>query len=55
MDNGLIPPSAGPVRPADGCDLAFVREEQATEVRTALIGARGFDGFNSAVVLRAHS
>ncbi|WP_043476903.1 beta-ketoacyl synthase N-terminal-like domain-containing protein [Kitasatospora sp. MBT66] len=55
MDNGLIPPSAGPARPADGCDLAFVREERAAEVRTALIGARGFDGFNSAVLLRAHS
>ncbi|GAA1395250.1 ketosynthase chain-length factor [Kitasatospora putterlickiae] len=54
MDYGLIPPSAGPARPADGCDLPFVREEQAAEVRTALIGARGFDGFNSAVLLRAH-
>ncbi|MFC5667310.1 beta-ketoacyl synthase N-terminal-like domain-containing protein [Kitasatospora misakiensis] len=55
MDYGLIPPTAGPERPADGCELAFVREERATEVRTALIGARGFDGFNSAVLLRAHS
>ncbi|WP_327681286.1 beta-ketoacyl synthase N-terminal-like domain-containing protein [Kitasatospora sp. NBC_00458] len=55
MDYGLIPPSAGPARPADGCDLAFVREEQAVEVGAALIGARGFDGFNSAVLLRAYS
>ncbi|MEV6972756.1 beta-ketoacyl synthase N-terminal-like domain-containing protein [Kitasatospora sp. NPDC093806] len=55
MDYGLIPPSAGPARPADGCDLAFVREERAAAVRAALIGARGFDGFNSAVLLRAYS
>jgi minimal PKS chain-length factor (CLF/KS beta) len=52
MDHELIPPAAGPEEPADGCDLAFVHEERAGEVNTALIGARGFDGYNSALLLR---
>ncbi len=52
MEHSLIPQSAGPQQVAEGCELAFVREEQAGEVNSALIGARGFDGFNSALVLR---
>lgn len=52
MEHGLLPASAGPEEPAEGCDLAFVREERAVEVNSALIGARGFDGYNSALALR---
>ncbi|MCX4472061.1 ketosynthase chain-length factor [Micromonospora sp. NBC_01655] len=47
-----LPASAGPDRPADGCDLDFLREPRRPASRVALVGARGFDGFNSALVLR---
>jgi len=52
MRYGVLPPSAGPDRPAPGCDLDFVRESGPRRVATALVCARGFDGFNSAVLLR---
>jgi minimal PKS chain-length factor (CLF/KS beta) len=54
MRHDLLPPSAGTLRPAAGCELAFVREVTATPVRTAMINARGFDGFNASLVLRRH-
>ncbi|MER7168186.1 beta-ketoacyl synthase N-terminal-like domain-containing protein [Micromonospora sp. NPDC000207] len=47
-----LPPSAGPRDPADGCDLDFLREPRRPRSRVAVVGARGFDGFNSALVLR---
>ncbi|KXK58705.1 beta-ketoacyl synthase [Micromonospora rosaria] len=47
-----LPASAGPEDPADGCDLDFLREHRRPRSRVALVGARGFDGFNSALVLR---
>ncbi|SBT42226.1 beta-ketoacyl synthase N-terminal-like domain-containing protein [Micromonospora auratinigra] len=48
----LLPASAGPQRPAPGCELTFLREQRRPRSRIALVGARGFDGFNSALVLR---
>ncbi|WP_320064131.1 beta-ketoacyl synthase N-terminal-like domain-containing protein [Micromonospora sp. RTGN7] len=47
-----LPASAGPDRPADGCELDFLREPRRPASRVALVCARGFDGFNSALVLR---
>ncbi|MDG4764055.1 beta-ketoacyl synthase N-terminal-like domain-containing protein [Solwaraspora sp. WMMD406] len=47
----LLPPTAAPRRPAPGCDLDFVRSPTEVAGRAALVTARGFDGFNSALVL----
>ncbi|WP_229401452.1 beta-ketoacyl synthase N-terminal-like domain-containing protein [Micromonospora okii] len=47
-----LPASAGPDRPADGCELDFLRSPRRPDSRVALVCARGFDGFNSALVLR---
>ncbi|MBF9133012.1 ketosynthase chain-length factor [Plantactinospora sp. S1510] len=52
MRHGTLPPTAGPDRPAPGCELDFVRESGPRRVDVALVCARGFDGFNSAVALR---
>ncbi|MFY1636341.1 beta-ketoacyl synthase N-terminal-like domain-containing protein [Solwaraspora sp. WMMB335] len=48
----VLPPTAAPRRPAPGCDLDFVRSQRECAGRTALVAARGFDGFNSALLLR---
>lgn len=50
----LLPPTAGLDRPAPGCELDFVRQARSQPVDLALVGARGFDGFNSAVLLRSY-
>ncbi|MFE9904452.1 ketosynthase chain-length factor [Streptomyces achromogenes] len=53
IEEGLIPPTTN-VEPADGYDLDLVTAEaRPAEVRTALVLARGFNGFNSALVVRA--
>ncbi|GAA5193986.1 ketosynthase chain-length factor [Rugosimonospora acidiphila] len=52
MRHGLLPATAGTDRPAPGCELDFVREQRQQRTDLALVGARGFDGFNSAVLLR---
>ncbi|MCZ0210873.1 ketosynthase chain-length factor [Streptomyces sp. UMAF16] len=53
IEEGLIPPTTN-VEPADGYDLDLVTGEgRPAEVRTALVLARGFNGFNSALVVRA--
>lgn len=49
---GLVPATAAPRRPAPGCGLTFVREPRPPQTAVALVAARGFDGFNAAVVLR---
>ncbi|MFG1717488.1 beta-ketoacyl synthase N-terminal-like domain-containing protein [Micromonospora chalcea] len=49
---GMLPASAGPDEPAPGCELTFLRQPRPPRSRIALVGARGFDGFNSALVLR---
>jgi minimal PKS chain-length factor (CLF/KS beta) len=53
MRDGVIPPTYGIGALAPGCDVDLVREARPGRVRTALVLARGFDGFNAAVVLRA--
>ncbi|MEU3951759.1 ketosynthase chain-length factor [Streptomyces achromogenes] len=53
IEEGLIPPTTN-VEPADGYDLDLVTgDARPAEVRTALVLARGFNGFNSALVVRA--
>ncbi|WDZ82988.1 beta-ketoacyl synthase N-terminal-like domain-containing protein [Micromonospora cathayae] len=52
MRHDLLPASAGPRRPADGCELEFLRRPRRPETGVAVVCARGFDGFNSALVLR---
>ncbi|MFC4533232.1 ketosynthase chain-length factor [Sphaerisporangium dianthi] len=52
--DGVIPPTIGLRRPAPGCaDLDLVTETRQVPVRRALVLARGFGGFNSAVVVTA--
>jgi 3-oxoacyl-(acyl-carrier-protein) synthase len=54
MRDGRLPPTINLDEPADECDLRFVTgsAEQA-ELGTVLVLARGFGGFNSALVLRS--
>ncbi|MDM4718999.1 beta-ketoacyl synthase N-terminal-like domain-containing protein [Micromonospora sp. WMMA1363] len=47
-----LPASAGPRDVAPDCELDFLREQRRPANRVALVCARGFDGFNSALVLR---
>jgi minimal PKS chain-length factor (CLF/KS beta) len=49
--HGLLPATAGLEQPAPGCELDFVRETRRRPAGVALVCARGFDGFNSALVL----
>jgi minimal PKS chain-length factor (CLF/KS beta) len=51
--DGVLPPTINLSRPAKGCSLNFVTgEAQQASVNTVLVNARGFGGFNSAIVLR---
>jgi minimal PKS chain-length factor (CLF/KS beta) len=54
MRDGVIPPTINLDDPAAGNDLDFVTgKARKADVRTALVAARGYGGFNSALVLRA--
>lgn len=56
MRDGCLPPTVNLDRPAPGCELSFVTgRAQAAELATVLVNARGFGGFNSALVLRAYT
>ncbi|MFD3936187.1 ketosynthase chain-length factor [Streptomyces sp. NPDC058611] len=53
IGEGIIPPTVN-VEPSPGYELDLVvSQPRATEVRTALVLARGQGGFNSAMVVRA--
>jgi minimal PKS chain-length factor (CLF/KS beta) len=53
MRDSTVPPTINLDRPAEGCDLNFVTGgARSMAVNTALINARGFGGFNAALVLR---
>jgi len=55
MRDACIPPLVHWDRPAEGCDLNLVTgKTQSREIKTVLINARGFGGFNSALVLRKY-
>jgi 3-oxoacyl-(acyl-carrier-protein) synthase len=53
MRDGVIPPTINLERTAPGCELRFVRDAAETaDVRNVLVVARGYGGFNSALVLK---
>jgi minimal PKS chain-length factor (CLF/KS beta) len=53
MRDGVLPPTINLDQPADGCELQFVTgKARQAQLGTVLIIARGFGGFNSALVLR---
>jgi act minimal PKS chain-length factor (CLF/KS beta) len=50
--DGVVPPTTGVTELAPGCDIDLVRDAPRTApVRVALLLARGFGGFNAALVL----
>jgi 3-oxoacyl-(acyl-carrier-protein) synthase len=52
MRDGVIPPTVNLDEPADRCELEFVTAARGAELRTVLVVARGYGGFNAALVLR---
>jgi 3-oxoacyl-(acyl-carrier-protein) synthase len=53
MRDGVLPPTINLDQPADGCELSFVTgTARETKLDTVLVNARGYGGFNSALVLR---
>jgi 3-oxoacyl-(acyl-carrier-protein) synthase len=52
MQQDMIPATAGVQNPAAGCELAFVRANQPGPIEAVMINSRGFDGFNSSLVIR---
>ena len=53
MRDGVIPPTINLDEPAEGCDLNFVTgSAQKADLDTVLVAARGYGGFNGALVLR---
>jgi 3-oxoacyl-(acyl-carrier-protein) synthase len=52
MRDGVIPPTVNLDDPADGCDLDFVTTAREAKLGTVLVVARGYGGFNAALVLR---
>ncbi|MBV9165005.1 MAG: ketosynthase chain-length factor [Solirubrobacterales bacterium] len=52
MRDGLIPPTINLERAAHGCDLDFVTSAREAKLGVVLVVARGYGGFNGAVVLR---
>lgn len=52
--DGVIPPTVGVTAPAPGCDIDLViGASRERPVRTALVLARGYGGFNSALLVTA--
>jgi act minimal PKS chain-length factor (CLF/KS beta) len=51
--DGVVPGTPALTDLAPGCALDVVRETRQAKVRTALVLARGYEGFNAAVVVRA--
>jgi minimal PKS chain-length factor (CLF/KS beta) len=55
MRDGLIPPTINLKTPAPDCDLNIVTGNgRAADIGTVLVNARGYGGFNSALVLRKY-
>lgn len=56
LREGVVPHTVGPTRPAPGCDIDLVLgAPRETTLDVALVLARGFGGFNAALVLRRPS
>ncbi len=52
MRDGKLPPTINLDEPAEGNDLDFVTSARDAELGTVLVIARGYGGFNAALVLR---
>jgi act minimal PKS chain-length factor (CLF/KS beta) len=52
MRDGVIPPTVNLDDPAGGFDLDFVTAAREAQLSSALVVARGYGGFNAALVLR---
>ena len=52
LHHRMLPVSAAPDEVAAGCELNFVRRSRPPDSEVAMVCARGFDGFNSALVIR---
>jgi 3-oxoacyl-(acyl-carrier-protein) synthase len=52
MRDGVIPPTVNLDQPAAGFDLDFVTTKRDAKLAHALVVARGYGGFNAALVLR---
>lgn len=52
MRDGVIPPTVNLDDPAEGCDLDFVTDARKGKLTNVLVVARGYGGFNGALVLR---
>jgi 3-oxoacyl-(acyl-carrier-protein) synthase len=48
----VIPPTVNLDRPADGFDLDFVTSAREAKLAVVVVAARGYGGFNGALVLR---
>jgi minimal PKS chain-length factor (CLF/KS beta) len=51
MRYDVLPATGGLSDPAPGCELNFVREATAWRTSVAMINARGYDGYNSSLVV----
>jgi minimal PKS chain-length factor (CLF/KS beta) len=51
MRYDMLPATHGLTDPAPGAELNFVREPVALRTSTALVNARGFDGYNTSLVI----
>jgi minimal PKS chain-length factor (CLF/KS beta) len=47
----MLPATHGLTDPAPGCELNFVREATARRTDVAVINARGYDGYNTSLVI----
>ena len=52
MRDGRIPPTVNLDEPANGSKLQFVTSSREAQLQTVLVLARGYGGFNAALVLR---
>ena len=53
MRDGKLPPTINLDEPADGCELDFVTgSPREADLGTVLVAARGYGGFNAALVLK---
>jgi minimal PKS chain-length factor (CLF/KS beta) len=51
MRYDMLPATHGLGEPAPGCELNFVREATARRTDVAVVNARGFDGYNTSLVV----
>lgn len=51
MRYDMLPATHGLADPAPGCELNFVREATARRTNVAMINARGYDGYNTSLVV----